>query len=574
MLSCFIDEFPKNKYILTSRPSAGAKYLERFENYYLSNLDDEDVKEFTLKQLNLLDYGEDIKKGLLESLNNALNNQDSNVKTFLTNPLLLSIYILTYKNSPNIPDKKSKFYERVLNALYYQHDATTKVGFIRKRVSELSDDQIDKVLKKFSFSTYVGSNYSWDKSTLIKKIKGVKEKFNLEFSTDNFINDLTVSIALWAENDGEYTFSHRSFQEYFTALYIKDSKAKKDIYTKLLRQFLKKNIRLEINNLLLLLEEIDEEAFVEYFKLPLFEEVNAILKNNPKDFLSHHLLGLYSLGCPEQIVKDFHPLYILIKKESKKLKINLNETLGYVLGINIGLEMGMKMGMKMGMGMRMAIEMRMEMGRGIGIGIGREIGEKMRIKNRIRMGIEIGTERAMEMEEEIEKGIEKRIEKEIEREMEMEIGTEIAIKDLKDLKEKIVKWQLNRIKEKNLKSNHHLYKEKNSHINYFIGYISLTTENMTNIRGLPLAKTYKIVNLFKKISQDSPKSEQLMSLAGEYKDKWLSIDDFPEKIITIFADEIKNEYTEYKQFINEKIEEMKTKKVQFKVNDDDDLASL
>ena len=123
LLSDFIDKYPKNKYILTSRPSSGAQHVERFKKFDLCELKGNDVEKFAQKQLDAMEEDErGIAKGLLESLKNGKNNPA--VQSFLVNPLLLSIYINTYKHSPEIPNKKSMFYRKAIDALFYIHDST------------------------------------------------------------------------------------------------------------------------------------------------------------------------------------------------------------------------------------------------------------------------------------------------------------------------------------------------------------------------------------------------------------------------------------------------------------------
>ena len=72
---------------------------------YKENLSGDEVEEFVKQQLSAMgEDGKEIENGLLESLKNAKNNPV--LKPFLVNPLLLSIYINTYKYSPEIPNTK------------------------------------------------------------------------------------------------------------------------------------------------------------------------------------------------------------------------------------------------------------------------------------------------------------------------------------------------------------------------------------------------------------------------------------------------------------------------------------
>lgn len=247
-----------------------------------------------------MDEGEALEAGLLPALEKGL--KDRTKSSFLENPLLLSIFIATYKSSPDIPSKKHLFYEAVFEALYTRHDALTKTGFIRKK--HISDkDEFMQFMQHFSSITYWEEEYNWRKEELLERIKQVKGRASLQFNNDELIQDLTVSVPLWTEDEGEYAFSHRSFQEYFTCLYIKNHLNKKDFYTQILKDIKNEYAPREVEHLLNLLEEIDQVAYYKYFYIPLFEEYAKRLPENFTDFLNNNIKFVYPLGTAKQLVE-------------------------------------------------------------------------------------------------------------------------------------------------------------------------------------------------------------------------------------------------------------------------------
>ena len=232
LLSDFIDKYPKNKYILTSRPSSGAQYVERFKKFRLYKLAGDEVEEFAKKQLAAMGEDErDIEEGLLESLKNGKNNPA--VKSFLVNPLLLSIYINTYKQSPEIPNKKNIFYQRAFYALFYLHDSASKGDYTREKKCKLDQNEYEKILQRFSNKTYWKEYFTWKREKLERILTDIFKNNKYGIKAGDFIQDMLSNISIWTEDEGEYSFVHRSFQEYFTAYYIKNAGNKEAIYSKI-----------------------------------------------------------------------------------------------------------------------------------------------------------------------------------------------------------------------------------------------------------------------------------------------------------------------------------------------------
>lgn len=105
--------YNKNYYLLTSRPYTEIDLLPLFHNFEVCELSDEDINQFIAKQI---PAGE---KELQEKIIEAINSpENSAYKTFLSNPLLLSMFILTFQSYSSIPQKRSAFYSQVFDALW------------------------------------------------------------------------------------------------------------------------------------------------------------------------------------------------------------------------------------------------------------------------------------------------------------------------------------------------------------------------------------------------------------------------------------------------------------------------
>lgn len=263
----FIDKYPKNNFILTSRPYSNIEYFKNFINYEISNLSVQDRVKFVQQQLKN-DPDTRLSDKIVESINEVQQNY---INSFLENPLLLTLYIMTYSKNSSIPSNKYVFYRRVFDVLYAEHDSATKVGFEREIKTELDQETLEDILKTFSFLSYFDSH-----------LNTIKEKnTELKFKNNDFIQDMKLSIGLWVEDSGLYAFSHRSMQEYFASVFvskISDSKNKRSVYQRIFQ--ISTNPEFDIKNFLSLCYEMDEEFFIRYYTLPIIKKIKKLFIND------------------------------------------------------------------------------------------------------------------------------------------------------------------------------------------------------------------------------------------------------------------------------------------------------
>ena len=520
LLSDFIDKYPKNKYILTSRPSSGAQYVERFEKFSLCELEGNDVEKFAKKQLSVMGEDErDIEEGLLESLKNGKNNPT--IQSFLVNPLLLSIYINTYKHSPEIPNKKSMFYQRAFEALFDLHDSTSKGDYKREKKCKLDRNGYEEILQHFSDKTYWEEYFTWKREELERILTDIftdifENQYNIK--SGDFIQDMLSNISIWTEDEGEYSFVHRSFQEYFATHYIKNAGNKKAIYSKIRKDIIHRIRRREITNILDLLEEIDEKKHREYLLLPILKKTKKRLRNDCSSFIQEHIKYMIPLATPKQFANR-----IINHLQNKGYTITKRMEMEMERGIERGIERGMRMrrgrdmemDMDMESGMIMEMIMRMDMEMIMRMDMEMEIGEKMEMRKEIREKMEMEIREKMEME--------------IREKMEMEIRE---------------------------KMDYSLLKRKD--ICICTGFNFLLTSDLPIVSiGTPYIKGEKITELFFSIQESYKEKVFYEFIEKESKNKRLiAFDEIPKEIKDLWVNKIKNEYEAYKTSIDERIDEV------------------
>lgn len=266
----FVDLHPSNFYLLTSRPGAGAEQLERFENFSVCGLVRPLVFDFIDRQLSIENIEEN--KELATKIKDVLSKEgNDSYMRYMSSPLLLSMFIMTFNNHPELPTRKSSFYFNVFDTLYSKHDAKSKSGgYQHEKKTKMSEDEFRLVLELFCFISYFNSVYEFTPKYIHDVVPLLIPTLNLDFITDDLIYDLSVSISIWIQDGEPYIFPHRSLQEYFAASYI--ARNRDDAKTAIYKKFTSLK-PIECENFFGLCDEIDESCFNQYFIIPALEEI-------------------------------------------------------------------------------------------------------------------------------------------------------------------------------------------------------------------------------------------------------------------------------------------------------------
>lgn len=211
-ITALSNKYPQNKYIVTSRPTddfVGWNDYVEMQSMELS-------KEQALHLIEKIEFDENVKKIFYKELNETLYDK---YQSFASNPLLLTIMLLTFDNRASIPDKLNDFYEQAFATLFNMHDAT-KEAYVRDIRSGLGCEDFKMIFAYFCFKSYFTGENEFNEISLRKYLQMCQNKFgNIKFDIDNFLTDLTQSVCMLVKEGINYRFTHRSFQEYFAAWY-------------------------------------------------------------------------------------------------------------------------------------------------------------------------------------------------------------------------------------------------------------------------------------------------------------------------------------------------------------------
>lgn len=273
-LTDFCDLYSNNYYIISSRPYSEFIEFQRFTVLSLCNFS----KEQAISLVEKIDFDQKIKKQFSQALSESLYEKH---ESFASNPLLLNIMLLTYDNYGDIPEKLHLFYANAFETLYSKHDAT-KGGYKRELKTKLSIDQFKKAFSNFCFITYFQGKMEFTNQDLFAFFEKSKIN-NVEFDVEAMIDDLVNSICVLYKEGLNYRFTHRSFQEYFSALFLKE--LSDENLSKMSIELIKKDVhRAAKDSVFYMLYDMAEARMEQNVILPLLEMIEKECTCDKYDF--------------------------------------------------------------------------------------------------------------------------------------------------------------------------------------------------------------------------------------------------------------------------------------------------
>ena len=249
---------------VSSRPDHSLDAWADFTKVEISKLSLELACELVQK----VPFDPAVKESFLRELKNGLYESH---EYFLSNPLLLSIMLLTYSESASIPNRLSTFYQQAYEALFQRHDAL-KFGFQRERKTLLDIHQFARVFSAFSLVSYDERKFKFSVDYALNSTSKASRLTDIPVDRQAFVDDARQAVCLLVEEGLELGYSHRSFQEYFVAKFIADATG--DSQQKLVERYTKRPGRhFSFDKVVDLLFEMNPSIVEEYWLIPIFRRL-------------------------------------------------------------------------------------------------------------------------------------------------------------------------------------------------------------------------------------------------------------------------------------------------------------
>ena len=280
------ERYPEMQLIISARPESEIQKSNYFKVYKLSS--------YRLhEQSKLIDKLVEEEKSR-EILKQAIKRSNHEIKELLTTPLMVTLFVMTYRALSDIPESQTEFYKALFSVLTSRHDKT-KPGYKRELSCNLNESQLQGVFEEFCYLTGNKDKLILSYSEAIEIIEKCLVNQKTENSPENVLEDFSKVVCLLLKDGLNYSFVHKSIQEYFYASFIskKPERAQERFYSEYM-----KNIRLFYNTKgsIHFLKETSKYNYYKYFLLPVIEEYIKFyqIKENSNTLTSNLLINKIS----------------------------------------------------------------------------------------------------------------------------------------------------------------------------------------------------------------------------------------------------------------------------------------
>lgn len=243
----FCQQFNSNQFVITCR-IAGREYsFEQFIEVEVADFDIDQITSFATKWFASVDSVKANK--FIQKL-----KENEPLQELATNPLLLTLLCLVFEESADFPSNRSQLYKEGLDLLLRKWDASQNIE--RSQVyKNLSVHHKQDLLSQIALKTFERCEYFFRQKQIeqhiadyIRNLPGVNNDLGeLQIDSKAVLKSIESQHGLLVERaQFIYSFSHLTFQEYFTArqiVGISDPQALETALKKLVRSINEKRWR-------------------------------------------------------------------------------------------------------------------------------------------------------------------------------------------------------------------------------------------------------------------------------------------------------------------------------------------
>ncbi|MBD1857990.1 MULTISPECIES: NACHT C-terminal helical domain 2-containing protein [Leptolyngbya] len=217
-------QFDGNQFVMTCRIAAKEYTFEKFIEVEVADFDTEQIADFAFKWFQHKDptKATEFPKAL---------EAHPGLQELATNPLLLTLLCLVYGEQAGFPANRAELYKEGLDVLLKKWDG--KRNITRDVVyKQLSLNRKEDLLSQIAFNAFMRSEYFFKQKFVEEEIQDYIRNLpdanldpeTLQLDREAVLKSIEAQHGLLVERArGIYSFSHLTFQEYFTARQIEKS---------------------------------------------------------------------------------------------------------------------------------------------------------------------------------------------------------------------------------------------------------------------------------------------------------------------------------------------------------------
>lgn len=254
-----IDHFAKTyefvRLFVSSRPYVGLSKNSSFNTYKCQPLNDIDINRLIGKLCN----NEEVSNALIKKV----SEHRGKVLDLLETPLLVTLLVAQYRQTQQLPEQLSDFYESVFSTLFDRHDSF-KVPHNRPRRITASTYVYKKIFEKFCFATLFTDSLALEVADKIAlwSMKGLADA-----EPRDFLLDVAEISSLIEEEDGIWSFIHGSVREYYAASFLM-SGSDEDLADRAERLYSSDSAGLALDQIFRFCREINLYRFAKFVEIP------------------------------------------------------------------------------------------------------------------------------------------------------------------------------------------------------------------------------------------------------------------------------------------------------------------
>jgi predicted NACHT family NTPase len=232
-IEVFSQYYFKNQLIITCRIAASKYRFSGFTEIEVADFNNWQIKTFAEKWFvafgrNDHEQGKALASQFFKKLNRPENHQ---IRELAVTPILLNLTCLVFQFVADFPSKRSKLYEQGLDILLRRWDEAK--GIQRDKVyRDLDVEHKKELLNQVAAITFERGDYFFEQDKIqrciaeyLRTLPDAKtDRARLQRDSEAVLKAIEAQHGLLVERArGIYSFSHLTFQEYFTARYFVES---------------------------------------------------------------------------------------------------------------------------------------------------------------------------------------------------------------------------------------------------------------------------------------------------------------------------------------------------------------